>query len=177
MRKLLLLLLLAGPAVFAQENKPKEDTKHKSDPNAPYTKYKDLPAFEAVYMNGKDTFNTFNIPKGKPSLIIYFSPDCDHCKKMLDEMLPQFYQLKNVNVYMMTFMPPIALQVFNRAYHLENYEAVKFIGQDFKFFFPTYYGVSSVPDIVLYDKNKRFVKLWPDVATMDEILAEVKKVD
>jgi thioredoxin-related protein len=166
----LLMLLLAGMNAHAQKAVPlKEDTL-----TAPYLKYKELPAFDAEYLNGADTFNTFNIPTGKPVLIIYFSPDCDHCQKMIDEMLPQMDRLKNVNVYMMTFMPLIALKIFNSVRHMETHENIKFIGRDISFFFPTFYGTSSVPNVVLYDKNKKFIKLWPNGTTIADIEAELK---
>ncbi len=170
MKKLLLLLLvLGGFNAVAQKVVPLKD-----NPDAPYLKYKDLPAFDVVDMRTRDTFSTFNIPKGRPILIIYFAPECDHCKKMLDALLPEMDKLKNVDVYMMTFMPLIALEIFNNGYHLEKYPNIKMVGQDYKMFFPPFYGVSNVPDIVLYDKNKKFVKLWPDNVTMDQILAELK---
>ena len=171
MKKLLLLmLLLAGMNAQAQKEVAlKDDTL-----TAPYLKHKELPAFDAEHLNGKDTFNTFNIPTGKPVLIIYFSPDCDHCQKMIDELLPDMDKLKNVNVYFMSFMPLKAMEIFNRMRHMEKYENVKFIGRDFRFFFPTFYGTSSVPNVVLYDKNKKFVKLWPNGANIKEIQAELK---
>lgn len=164
------LLLLTGLNVSAQKAKPAE-----APAEAPYLKQKALPAFDAVYLNGKDTLNTYNIPSGKPILIVYFSPDCDHCKKMLDAFLPQMDRIKNVDVYFMSFMPVIAMQVFNSAYHLDTYPNTRFIGQDFRFFFPAFYGVSAVPDVVLYDKDKNFVKMWPDVVTMDEVVAALPK--
>jgi len=174
MKKLLLLLLLLVITGFNATAQKTEALKENED--APYLKYKDLPAFPVLYLNGKDTFSTYNIPKGKPALIIYFSPDCDHCKRMFDAMLPQMDKLKNVNVYVMSFMPTIALQVFNGTYHLDRYPPIKVIGQDFQFFFPTFYGVSSVPNIALYDKDKQFVKLWKIDVTMDDIVEELKRI-
>ncbi|MBL7717891.1 MAG: thioredoxin family protein [Flavipsychrobacter sp.] len=171
MRKLLLLLLVAaGFSAAAQKAEPLKD-----NPNAPYLKQKTLPAFDVLYLNGKDTFHTKDIPVGKPSVIVYFSPDCDHCKKVISAMLAQMDKMKDVNVYFMTFMPVIALEIFNRGYHLERYPSVKLIGQDFKMFFPEFYGVSSVPNVVLYNKNKKFVKLWKNDVTMEEIVAELKR--
>lgn len=170
MKKLLfLLLILGGFAATAQKTEPLKD-----NPDAPYLKHKDMPAFDVVDMRTKDTFSTYNIPAGKPTLIIYFAPECDHCRKMLDVLLPQMDRIKNVDVYMMSFMPLIALEIFNRGYQLEKYPNVKMLGQDIKFFFPTFYGVSNVPDVVLYDKNKKFVKLWTNDVTIEQILAELK---
>jgi thioredoxin-related protein len=170
---LLLLFILGGLSATAQKQKaePLKDNKE-----APYLKYPDLPAFDAVYLNGKDTFSTYNIPKGKPVLIIYFSPDCDHCKKMFDDLLPQMEKIKNVDVYVMSFMPLVAMRIFNGTYHLERYDNIKFIGQDHKIFFPGFYGISSVPAVVLYDKNKKLAKFWPNEVTMDQVLAETKKL-
>ncbi len=176
MRKLFLLLMLAigNIGVYAQDAVALQD----DTVTAPYLKYRDLPAFDAEYLNGKDTFSTFNIPKGTPSMIVYFSPDCDHCQELIDAMLPRMKEFGNTHIYYMTFMPLASIQIFNTTRHLENYSNTRFIGRDFKFFFPTFYGVSSVPNVVLYDKDKKFVKLWPNPHATDvtELVNEIKKL-
>ena len=168
MRKILLSVAIGIMALSAAGQDKKTD-KVTSD-EAPYLKHKELPAIEILDINGKDTFNTYNIKEGRPTLIIYFSPDCDHCKIMLDAIEPEIDKLKDIDIYMVTFMPPIALQVYNSVHHWEKHSNVKLMGQDIRLFFPGFYGVTSVPDVVLYDKKKKFVKLWPGGVSIREIL-------
>lgn len=175
MKKLLVcMLLVISYTAQAQKTVALQD----DTLTAPYLKYKDLPAFDAEYLNGKDTFNTFKIPTGTPSMIVYFSPDCDHCQELIDAMMPRMNEMKKVDVYFMTWLPLISLKIFNSTRHLENFQGVKFIGRDYAFFFPTFYGVSSVPNVVLYDKDKKYVKLWASasVSSLPEIISTVNNL-
>jgi thiol-disulfide isomerase/thioredoxin len=167
-------MLLAGFSAQAQKTVALQD----DTVTAPYLKYKDLPAFDAEYLNGKDTFNTFNIKAGTPTMIIYFSPDCDHCQEMIDAFMPRMNEMKKVDVYFMTWLPLVSLKIFNSMRHLENYPNVRFIGRDYTFFFPTFYGVSSVPNVVLYDKDKKYVKLWAsaNVNSIPDIISTVNNL-
>ena len=50
-----------------------------TDPNAPFQRDKNLPAFKIVSVGGKEITNR-DLPKYKYQMIIIFSPDCPHCE-------------------------------------------------------------------------------------------------
>ncbi|MGY0038014.1 redoxin domain-containing protein [Pedobacter sp. NJ-S-72] len=57
----------------------------------------------AIFYNRDNTpFSTYNIPKGKKSLIIFFDATCDHCQKVVAQMSKRTKELKNINVYMIS---------------------------------------------------------------------------
>lgn len=168
MKKVLFALAIVITGITASAQDKKTDNASKED--APYLKHKELPAMEILNINGRDTFNTYNIKPGRPTLIIYFGPDCDHCKQMLEGFKPEMDKLKDIDIYLVSFAPVIAINIYNSVNHWEQYSNVKLLGSDFRFFFPGFYGVSSVPNVVLYDKKKKFVKLWVGGASVREIL-------
>ena len=42
--------------------------------------------FKITLVNGK-TYTYQQLAKGKPTVLVYFSPTCDHCKKFTEAML------------------------------------------------------------------------------------------
>lgn len=140
----------------------------------PYLKYPTLPTFEIVNLDSSGTISTYDIPKDKPILLMFFSPDCDHCIQMTGKMLDHMDVLKKVRIYMIT---PMSLQLLNTFYknmNLEKYDNIV-AGKDEAFFFPRFYQVSTVPYIAVYDQHKVLVEAFPGQSTIDDILAAVEE--
>ena len=148
-------LLAAG--AYAQDNKTaKPDT----DMVALYQKYPALPAFNIGMMDSVSVFNTYNIPKGNIVGIYFFSPDCGHCKRTMRRLTDSMDMLKDIRFYMITPYHGMAeIQKFYSDFHLDKYKNIVLVGRDNEFFFGSYYGVKFVPDLVLYDKEKKLIKL------------------
>ena len=151
------------------------------DPNAipivdsfPYQKYPAIPTFEMLMTDSSTKFSTYNIPTGKPVIMMFFSPDCDHCEKMTQLMIDNMDVLKNARIYMFSPLSLPALQGFIDKLELNKYKNVK-AGKDFEFFFPRFYGLTTVPFIAVYDKNKKLVQAFPANDKIEPILDAVKR--
>lgn len=109
----------------------------------------------AIFYNRDNSpFSTYNIPKGKKSLIIFFDATCEHCQKVVAQISKRTKELKNVNIYMISqdeyrsidyfmtnFGKPLLQQknvkvvqdrdhVFIMAFHPKQYPAIYLYGQD-----------------------------------------------
>ena len=161
MKRLLLLIwfpVLFIGSVFAQAGNAGKDIK---DTLAPYQKYPALPAFNVLEMDSVTIFNTYNIPKGRPVALMFFSPDCGHCKRMTNEIIENMDSLKDVDFYMVTPMNSMAeTRRFYAEHHLIEYSNIKLVGRDYEFFFGSYYSISVVPDLALYNEQKKLIKLF-----------------
>ena len=169
-------LLLAAVVCFCVTRAGAQDTKemkNKINPatdTLPYQKYPDLPAFNILLLDSTTIFNTFNIPKGKPSLIMFFDPDCKHCKAETKMLLRGMDSLKDINFYMITSVHNMdAIRKYRDEFHLGDYKNIEVIGRDYEFFYVTFYGIKYVPDIALYDARKRFVKFFEGHTTVKEL--------
>lgn len=140
----------------------------------PYLKYPDMPAFKIRKMDSVTVINTYNIKKGKPTMLILFGADCDHCKHFTDSLTRHMDEFKDVNIYMFTFSPFPDLRKFAEEYKLKQYKNVT-MGNDAEMFFPGFYKINSVPGIAVYDKNKKFVKLFSGTVNIEEIAAATKQ--
>ena len=79
MKKLFIAIcLLTGLHAGAQELK---------DSLAPYQRFPQVPPFTMMIAPDSTAFAKADLKKKKAVMIVYFSPDCDHCKHFTKELL------------------------------------------------------------------------------------------
>ncbi|MES2702838.1 MAG: thioredoxin fold domain-containing protein [Bacteroidota bacterium] len=134
----------------------------------PYMKYPVLPAFNILLTDSSTIVNTYNIPKGRPVVLMLFDPDCQHCRELTKMLTDSMESLKHIRFYMFTSAHSMeAIKKFKEDFSLDKYSNVEAIGRDYEFFFISYYGVRHVPDFALYDENRKLVKLFENFVTPD----------
>ncbi len=159
---LALSFLMISAAAFAQDKTVKD--------SLPYQKYPKLPAFNLLLQDSATIFNTYNIPEGKPTLLVFFSPDCEHCELTIKALLGRLDSLKDVQLYLFTPMDLSMLKPFSAKLNLKAYKNIRVVGKDYQYFFPMFYGAKYVPYLVVYDRRKKFVKMWEGGAKMEELM-------
>jgi thiol-disulfide isomerase/thioredoxin len=176
MKKIFLLAMLFGIVIsdaYAQDMKGAAP--EQKDSLAPYQKYPTLPAFNIGMMDSVSIFNTYNIPKGSPIAIFFFSPDCGHCKRTTKRIVDSMDMLKDVRFYMITpFHSMTELYNFYNEFHLDRYKNIQLVGRDNEFFFGSFYETKFVPDLALYDGQKKLIKLIQGETNVKAILEAVR---
>lgn len=139
--------------VQAQESVPQV-----MDTSAKYVKDPKLPAFNILLTDSATMFNTEDIPKGKPTVLLFFSPDCSHCQEKVQMLLKGMDSLKDVRFYLMSGAHNVTdIRNFADKYHLQDYKNIMVVGKDINFFFISFYGTKRFPDVAVYDKHNKFV--------------------
>ena len=141
----------------------------------PYQKYPTLPAFNLLMQDSSTIFNTYNIKEGRPTVLFFFSPDCEHCHMTTKALMEHMGEMKNADFYFFTFMNLSLLRPFADMYHLNKFKNIT-VGKDYQFFFPDFYGAKFVPYLVVYDKHKRLVKLYENAVKMDDLVPLLKSL-
>jgi len=162
MKKIFLLIAILGISVagFAQQKEV--------DSLLPYQKNPTLPAFHILMMDSSTIFNTYYIPEGKPTVLMLFSPDCDHCQHLTEMLLKGMDSLKQIQFYLVTPMNLTMLKGFYDKYHLADYKNIK-VGKDYEYFFYNFYGAHYVPYIAVYDKQKKLLKTFEGSTTVKDL--------
>ncbi len=163
------LLLMIATAGLAQGQAAKKD----NPDSLPYQKYHGLPAMTLLLPDSVTTFSLYNAKEGRPIVLFFFSPDCEHCQITTKNMLAKMDSLKSADFYFMTPMWLSMLRPFIAQYRLNDYKNIIVAGKDYQYLFPRFYGATSVPYIVVYDKHKQFVKLWEGGGKMSELIRVV----
>ena len=140
-----------------------------------------IPAFKILTQDSVYVTNSI-LKKDKATVIIYFSPDCSHCQRMMYELKPYMKDFANSQVIMVTFIqntPPYMnlLREFRRDFNLKAYP--NFItGTEFPDYrLQRYYQVATTPYIAIYDKKGKLFKTFDKVPkTIEEFVDAVKKV-
>ncbi len=165
-----ILSVILATSGYAQEKKEVTDSSAQKTDTLPYLKYPTLPAFNILLLDSTTIFNTYNIPEGKPIVIIFFDPDCHHCKDETKRLLAGMDSLKDVRFYFITSVRSFTrLRAFYEEYHLGDYKNIEAVGRDYEYFFITYYGVKFVPDLVLYNGEKNLVKFFDRHVSVSEL--------
>ena len=136
----------------------------------PYQKSPMLPAMMLLLQDSSTTINLYNVAEGRPTVLFFFSPDCDHCHMTTEALLEKMDSMKGADFYFFTAMPLSFLQPFAAKYHLDKYKNIT-VGKDYQYFFPPFYGAKTVPYLVLYDRHKKFVKLYDGGIRVPELIS------
>lgn len=134
-----------------------------------YTRNTEMPAFKVRKLDSTTIFNTYDIPKGKPTMLMLFMPDCEHCQKQVERMIAGMDSIKNVQIYLFSPVPVFKIKEFYDKYHLADYKNIVLVGQEYQFFFASYYKATSVPFIAVYNKNKKLMRAFQGSAHLKDI--------
>jgi thioredoxin-related protein len=165
MKKLLFffLLVLSIISVTAQDS---------IDTIPPYKKDPKIPAFKIALTDGT-WFTNEQLPKNKYTLIVYFSPDCEHCKHEIKEVIKNINELKDVNMVWASYKSLSEIKEFYTKFELSKYPNI-FIGRDREYQLPSFFRVKFTPFVALYNKQGLFVQAFEQGSEMSILLPLLK---
>ena len=134
-----------------------------------------LPPFKMLLSNNK-VFKAQDLPMGKPIVIIYFSPDCDHCEKLMQALLKRTAELKKASIALVTFLPIDKVSKFSSDYKLAQYPNMYVGTEGNTFFLKNYYKLVSMPFMALYNKNGDLIKMYPKEDQLDDLCTRLKQL-
>lgn len=160
---LTVLLITVASTVFSQAA---------DSSKIPYLADKKIPFFKML-MTDSSLFYKSDLKKKRPTLIIYFSPDCEHCQKFTEQLTKRIAEFKKTQLIMISPLPMSRIQEFYGDYHIKDYPTIK-MGYDVLFFFGSYFQARYIPFIAAYNKNGELIRGWEGGTTIDELLKELK---
>jgi thiol-disulfide isomerase/thioredoxin len=173
MKKLLFvaaILVFCSTIASAQKMSEKEKAEAAAaEDSLPYHKSPMLPSFSLQLLDSVSVFNTYTIPKGRVSVLMLFSPDCEHCQKLTEKLLKGMDSLQNLDFYLFTFSHLNELQKFYDKYHLADYKNIKVVGRDYSFYFSSFFGIKYVPFLAVYNKDHILMTKYADGVTVKEL--------
>ena len=139
----------------------------------PYKRYPTFPPVKLL-LPGKTTYFTKDdIPKKTASLLIVFSPMCEHCQHETAEIIKNIDKFKDVEIVMATMMPYDSMMSFREKYELTKYENIV-VGQDTQYLLPSFYMIRNLPFLALYDKKKELIRVFEHSMNIEEVIEAFK---
>jgi thiol-disulfide isomerase/thioredoxin len=156
-----LVSLFATGVLYAQEAT--------GDTTAPYRKLPFVPSF-SILQTDSTWFNREQLPRRRPVLVIYFSPDCGHCQLEAEEINKHFEQLKGFEIVMASYKPVEDIKAFAETYQLLDKKNIH-IGRDTKYFFAPFYRLKFTPFTAVYNKQGKLLATYDKGIKWPELLA------
>ena len=127
-----------------------------------------IPPFTMVQANGR-TFTSQSLPKDKPLVLIYFSPECEHCQKLMNDLFKRVTDFNKASLVMITYLSPETVKSFATTYQVNKYPNI-FVGTEGTgFFLRNHYSIMNMPFTALYDKNGNLVTTFKDDVKLSDI--------
>jgi thioredoxin-related protein len=136
-----------------------------------------IPSFRILNQDSVYITNA-NLKKNKAVMIVYFSPDCSHCQRLMHDMKPEMRNFDNVQIVMVTFTQIKMLKMIKDFYHdysLAGYPNL-LIGTEYpNYVLQKYFQVQTTPYIAIYDGKGKLVKAFEKKPEMKDLIAAAKK--
>lgn len=134
----------------------------------------DLPEFKimqtsGVYLQKKD------LPANKPLVLVYFSPNCDHCIVLMDQLFPKINEFNKATLLFVTFVNPQELIPFEKKYNTMSHPNI-FVGSEgLAYTLKNFYRLEKTPFTALYNKQGKLVASYKKDTPVNEVIALLKK--
>ncbi len=136
---------------------------------APYMKNPAIPPFKLLKVDSLHFITNDDIKKNHKVLFLFFSPECEHCKHQMRDILADFNQFKDIEIVMATFQPFDEMKSFYNYFRIADHSNI-LMGRDEKYFLPPFFRMQSLPFLVLYDKKGQLITHFEGNQKVDTIL-------
>jgi thiol-disulfide isomerase/thioredoxin len=163
--KLLLLILLTGCL---------QNSQAQADPGSSVLQnIQQLPSFTIIRIPDSTDFRSETLEKGKPVIIMFFNPDCDHCQKEAKELLAYKEELKDIQVVMLSPASFIQVKTFYEAYNMAAMPNVT-MGLDVNYVMGLRYRPTNYPALFIYDAAGKLAKAFVGNVGVPKIIDALK---
>ena len=139
-----------------------------------YQKDSHFPVF-SLLLTDSTHYTNLNIPKNKPTIIVYFSPECSHCQGDAKRIAEKLDSLKDVNFIWSSSHEVDKIKEFAIKYKLAGLSNMVF-GKDLKYAIPSYYKIQFTPYFVIYSKDGLFFKEFRDGVAPSDLITAIEKL-
>lgn len=133
-----------------------------------------IPDFKLLLVDSTTNFYTENLDRKKNTLIMLFSPDCDHCQHQTEDIIHNIAAFKNTQIVMTTVLPFNQMKTFYETYRLQRFKNIV-MGRDVLYFFSPYYRAQFTPYLALYNKKGELLYINDGQVKIETLLAQLPK--
>jgi thioredoxin-related protein len=117
-----------------------------------------------------------NLKKNTGVMIIYFSPDCGHCQRMMYELKPKLKSLGNIQIVMISFTREIkSLKEFYNNFGLSAYPNIAMGTEGYTYVVQRYYQIKTTPFIAIYNRQGHLVTTFEKAPEIADLIKAAKK--
>jgi len=145
-----------------------------ADSTAPlYLRFPILPSFKLTKVPDSTSFTKQDLKKNKPTIVMIFSPDCEHCQEETKMLTANIGLFKKAQIIMASPTEYRFLRAFYDEYKIAGHSNI-IMGRDPGYYFGTFYKVRSFPAIFIYDKKGNLITSFSGETPIKEIADALK---
>lgn len=165
MKKISLLLAFIGIAIIVHAQKDSSANN--------LSKFETIPSFNIYTVPDSTGFSNKNLQQNKPFVILFFSPDCEHCQKETKELMAYKDELKDIQILMVSPSSYTEVKQFYEEYTLSSMPNIK-LGQDVNYALGSIFQLRTFPSMFVYDHTGKLAKAFVGNIGVPAILDAVK---
>ena len=132
-----------------------------------------IPTFKIYTAPDSTAFTDVQLKKNKPFVLMFFSPDCDHCQKETKELLAYKKELKDLQIVMASPASFNLIKSFYQDYNIASMPNI-ILGQDLNYALGLKYKLKTYPSVFVYDASGKLAKAFVGNVGVPSILDAVK---
>lgn len=141
---------------------------------APYKRFPHVPPFQILLGDSTTFYKKESLPKGKPVLLMLFSPECSHCQHTAEDIVKHKDSLKNIEIVMATLHTISQMNSFAETYGLKAMPNVV-LGKDVYYILPSFYRIRNLPYMALYKANGDLIQTFEGSMPIENVIGLFKK--
>ena len=166
---LVLIAIVCSRILFAQPTKPNQPATDSANAQAPFMRFPTIPPFHLLKLDSASYLTKDDVRKNRKTIVMYFSPDCEHCKHEIESFLASWNKFRDIEIVMATYQPFSELKDFNEHYKIYQHPNIH-IGRDEKFFLPPFYKIHNLPYLALYDKKGNLITTFEGTQKVETVI-------
>lgn len=135
----------------------------------------DIPVFNLLLTDSITVFNTAQIPKGKMTVLVFFSTDCEYCQEETVDLIKNIDAVKKMQFYYIGIDSIHKIRDFSEYYGLNKYSNIV-VGKDYTLSFPGLSGLHTIPSSIVYDEQKRLKVIIKGDFKVKDFLRRLKEL-
>ena len=132
-----------------------------------------IPAFKLLAVPDSLEFANQYLKKNSSVVIMFFSPDCDHCQSETKELLAYRDELKHIQILMVSSAPYREIKDFYETFQLSSMSNIQ-VAQDINLKLGVIYKIRTYPSLFVYDQKGTLAKAFVGNIGVPAILEAVK---
>ena len=134
---------------------------------------KTIPPFNMVLTDGVTYYNADKVEKGKPLMVVYFDPECEHCQAFTKQLVKNISKFSAVQIVMICSAPGIPpVKKFEDMFSLSKYSNIKVGTEGMYQATLKFYDVDTTPFVALYNKAGALITFHRQVPTIAALVKE-----
>ncbi len=137
-----------------------------------YKRFPIVPSFKLINIADSSIFTKDNLKKKKPTIIMMFSPDCEHCQDETKDITANIGMFKKAQILMVSPLDFDYMKQFYIDYKIGDFSNIT-MARDPTYFLGTFFKVRSFPSIFVYNKKGKLVNSFIGSTPIEQIAASL----